>query len=94
MKNYKPNEVPPLGVLTETVERKSYFAKGADCVLQAVLNGFGGIKIIDSGSTNLKKKLLKMEKSFRSKGVGLQRKTFHSGIIKKQFTVSCCKPVC
>lgn len=24
-----------------------------------------------------------MEKSFRSKGVGLQRKTFHSGTIKK-----------
>lgn len=56
MKKYKPNEVPPFGVLAETVEGKSYFATGADGVLQAVLNGFGGIEIIDSGSTNLKKR--------------------------------------
>ncbi len=56
VKSYKPNEVPPFGVLAETAGGTNpCFATGAGGMLQAVLNGFGGIDSSDDGITQLKK---------------------------------------
>lgn len=50
LKSYRPNEVPPFGVLAETAGGTNpYFATGAGGMLQAVLFGFGGLRIGDSG---------------------------------------------
>lgn len=76
MKSYKPNEVSPFGVLAKTAgETNSYFATGAGGRIQAVLNGFGGIEITDSGTAQLKTKLPKKWNSLTRKGVGPQLKT-------------------
>jgi len=49
-KGYKPNELPPFGVLAESAGGTNpYFATGAGGMLQAVINGFGGIKLTDKG---------------------------------------------
>jgi trehalose/maltose hydrolase-like predicted phosphorylase len=49
-KSYKPNEVPPFGVLAETANGSNpYFATGAGGMLQAVIFGFGGLQITDKG---------------------------------------------
>ena len=48
--SYKPNEVPPFGVLAETAGGTNpYFATGAGGMLQAVLAGFGGLRITENG---------------------------------------------
>ncbi|WP_461090532.1 glycosyl hydrolase family 95 catalytic domain-containing protein [Spirosoma gilvum] len=76
VKSYKPNEVPPFGVLSETAGGSNpYFATGAGGMLQAVLNGFGGLDITDAGIVQLKTKLPKKWKSLTIKGVGPQLKT-------------------
>lgn len=76
VKSYKPNEVPPFGVLAETAGGTNpYFATGAGGMLQAVLNGFGGVDITDNGITQLKTKLPKKWKTLTIKGVGVQQKT-------------------
>lgn len=76
VKSYKPNQVPPFGVLAETAGGTNpYFATGAGGMLQAVLNGFGGIDITDVGIVQLKTKLPKTWKSLTIKGVGLQKQT-------------------
>lgn len=50
LKSYRPNEVPPFGVLAETAGGTNpYFATGAGGMLQAVIFGFGGVKISDNG---------------------------------------------
>lgn len=50
VKSYKPNEVPPFGVLAETAGGTNpYFATGAGGMLQAVLFGFGGLSITPNG---------------------------------------------
>ncbi|GAB4008988.1 hypothetical protein GCM10028808_16210 [Spirosoma migulaei] len=60
VKSYKPNEVPSFGVLSETTsETNPYVATGAGGMLQAVLNGFGGLDSTDSGIIQLKTKLPK-----------------------------------
>jgi trehalose/maltose hydrolase-like predicted phosphorylase len=49
-KSYKPNKVPPFGVLAETANGSNpYFATGAGGMLQAVIFGFGGLQITDKG---------------------------------------------
>jgi len=76
VKSYKPNEVPPFGVLAETAGGTNpYFATGAGGMLQAVLNGFGGLEITDNGIVQLKTRLPKKWKSLTLKGVGPQQKT-------------------
>ena len=76
VKSYKPNEVPPFGVLAETAGGTNpYFATGAGGMLQAVLNGFGGLDITDAGIIQLKTKLPKKWKSLTIRGVGVQQKT-------------------
>jgi protein-glucosylgalactosylhydroxylysine glucosidase len=76
VRSYKPNEVPPFGVLAETAGGTNpYFATGAGGMLQAVMNGFGGLDITDAGITQLKTKLPKKWKSLTIKGIGVDGKT-------------------
>jgi trehalose/maltose hydrolase-like predicted phosphorylase len=76
-KSYKPNEVPPFGVLSETAGGTNpYFATGAGGMLQILLNGFGGLDITDEGIVQLKTTLPKKWKSLTLKGVGRDHKTF------------------
>ncbi len=76
-KSYKPNEVPPFGVLAETAGGTNpYFATGAGGMLQAVLAGFGGLDITDEGVVQLKTKLPEGWKKLTITGVGKDEKTF------------------
>jgi protein-glucosylgalactosylhydroxylysine glucosidase len=76
-KSYKPNEVPPFGVLSETAGGTNpYFATGAGGFLQTLLNGFGGLDIGEEGITQIKDiKLPKTWKSLTITGVGIEKKT-------------------
>lgn len=75
-RSYKPNEVPPFGVLAETAGGTNpYFATGAGGMLQAVMNGFGGLEITDQGITQLKTRLPKKWKSLTLKGIGPDQRT-------------------
>jgi protein-glucosylgalactosylhydroxylysine glucosidase len=77
IKSYKPNEVPPFGVLAETAGGTNpYFATGAGGMLQAVIFGFGGLQITDNGIQQIKTPLPKKWKSLKVKGVGVDRKDF------------------
>ena len=77
MDSYKPNEVPPFGVLAETAGGTNpYFATGAGGYLQTLINGWGGLDITDAGIIQLKTKLPKQWKSLTIKGVGVEKKTF------------------
>ncbi|MES2127500.1 MAG: glycoside hydrolase family 65 protein [Pseudomonadota bacterium] len=50
LKSFRPNALPPFGVLAETAGGSNpYFATGAGGSLQTVIFGFGGIDIGDSG---------------------------------------------
>jgi protein-glucosylgalactosylhydroxylysine glucosidase len=76
-KSYKPNEVPPFGVLAETAGGTNpYFATGAGGFLQAVLFGFGGLQISDAGITQLKSTIPPSWKRLEIKGVGVEKKNF------------------
>ncbi|CAN5369333.1 glycosyl hydrolase family 65 protein [soil metagenome] len=76
-KAYKPNEVPPFGVLAETAGGTNpYFATGAGGFLQAVINGFGGLTISNAGVTQIKTSLPKQWKSLEIKGVGVNKATY------------------
>jgi trehalose/maltose hydrolase-like predicted phosphorylase len=76
-KSYKPNEVPPFGVLAETAGGNNpYFATGAGGFLQAVIFGFGGLQINDAGVSQLKTKLPAGWKSLEIKGVGVDKRSF------------------
>ncbi|MEM9918178.1 MAG: glycoside hydrolase family 65 protein [Bacteroidota bacterium] len=77
VKSYKPNEVPPFGVLAETAGGTNpYFATGAGGMLQAVLSGFGGLKIGANGIEQLETKLPSNWQSLTLKGVGKERKEY------------------
>jgi protein-glucosylgalactosylhydroxylysine glucosidase len=75
--SYKPNEVPPFGVLAETAGGTNpYFSTGAGGYLQTLINGWGGLDFTDAGIIQLKTKLPKHWKSLTLKGVGVEKKTF------------------
>ncbi len=77
MKSYRPNEVPPFGILSETAGGTNpYFATGAGGMLQSVIFGFGGLQITDMGIQQTKNKLPKNWKSLEIKGVGVSRVNF------------------
>jgi len=77
VRSYKPNEVPPFGVLAETAGGTNpYFATGAGGMLQAVIFGFGGLDISDGGVVQLTTKLPKRWKSLRITGVGTEKKEY------------------
>lgn len=73
---YQPNQNPPFNVLAETKGGTNpYFATGAGGLLQAVLNGFGGIEITPQGITQVKSVLPKQWKSLTITGVGNDERT-------------------
>ena len=75
--SYLPNQLPPFGVFAETKDGNNpYFATGAGGVLQAVLNGFGGLEITSSGITRTKSVLPSNWKSLTMTGIGPERMTF------------------
>ncbi|HZY80800.1 MAG TPA: glycoside hydrolase family 65 protein [Cyclobacteriaceae bacterium] len=76
-KAYKPNEVPPFGVIAETAGGTNpYFATGAGGFLQAVIFGFGGLQLNDAGISQLKTKLPAGWKTLEIKGAGIDERTF------------------
>ncbi len=75
--SYKPNEVPPFGVIAETAGGTNpYFATGAGGMLQAVLSGFGGLQITDNGIEQVKYKLPDSWKKLIITGVGKDEKRY------------------
>ena len=75
--SYVSNLLPPFNVIAETKGGTNpYFATGAGGILQAVLNGFGGLDITSTGITQVKSVLPKQWKSLTLKGIGPDKKTF------------------
>ncbi|MCL6523547.1 MAG: glycoside hydrolase family 65 protein [Thermoflavifilum sp.] len=76
-RGYVSNELPPFNVLAETAGGTNpYFATGAGGILQAVLNGFGGLQITDQGIVQLPTRLPPQWKSLTITGVGMEKKDF------------------
>ncbi|MES2893478.1 MAG: glycoside hydrolase family 65 protein [Bacteroidota bacterium] len=74
---YVPNLNPPFNVIAETKGGTNpYFATGAGGILQAVINGFGGLEITSQGITQIKSSLPPGWKSLKITGVGPAKKTF------------------
>jgi trehalose/maltose hydrolase-like predicted phosphorylase len=75
--SYKANEVPPFGVIAETAGGTNpYFATGAGGMLQAVLSGFGGLKITDKGIIQEKSKIPKDWKKLIMSGIGINEQIY------------------
>ena len=75
--SYMLNLLPPFNVIAETKGGTNpYFATGAGGIIQAMLNGFGGLEITPTGITQIKTSLPKQWKSLTLKGIGVDRKTF------------------
>ncbi len=76
-KTYLPNKRPPFGVLSESAfSNNPYFCTGAGGLIQAVLSGFGGLRITEKGIKQVCPLLPKEWKSLTITGVGPERKTF------------------
>jgi trehalose/maltose hydrolase-like predicted phosphorylase len=74
---YIPNLRPPFGVIAETATGNNpYFATGAGGVLQAMLNGFGGLDITPNGIIQLPTRLPGSWRSLRLTGIGLSKTTY------------------
>ncbi|MBL7700401.1 MAG: glycoside hydrolase family 65 protein [Chitinophagaceae bacterium] len=74
---YKPNQLKPFNVIAETAGGTNpYFATGAGGLVQAVLNGFGGLEITPKGIVQVKSKLPTGWKSLKITGVGINKNTF------------------
>lgn len=74
---YKPNQLPPFGVIAEVAAGTNpYFATGAGGLIQAVLNGFGGLEITSKGITQVKSKLPQGWKSLKITGAGVNNATY------------------
>ena len=74
---YTPNMRAPFGVLAETATGNNpYFSTGAGGMVQAMLNGFGGLEITPTGITQLKVKLPSNWKRLTITGVGVEGKTY------------------
>ena len=74
---YTPNLRPPFGVIAETATGNNpYFATGAGGVLQALLNGFGGLDITPGGIVQLPTRLPQGWKFLKITGVGISRNTY------------------
>jgi protein-glucosylgalactosylhydroxylysine glucosidase len=77
---YQPNKRPPFGVLAETATGDNpYFATGAGGLLQAMLNGFGGLEITPAGIVQLKTGLPSRWHSLTLTGIGPDKKTYRVG---------------
>lgn len=76
---YKPNQLPPFGVIAECKGGTNpYFITGAGGILQSMLMGFGGIDISYDGEgiRQVPSVLPKSWKKLTLKGIGPDRKTF------------------
>ena len=74
---YTPNMRPPFGVIAETATGNNpYFSTGAGGMIQAMLNGFGGLDITPNGIVQLQTKLPPQWKSLQLTGIGLEKKTY------------------
>ncbi len=74
---FEPNMRPPFGVIAETATGNNpYFATGAGGMIQAMLNGFGGLEITPNGITQLKTKLPSKWKSLTLTGIGADQTTY------------------
>lgn len=75
--SYQPNLLPPFNVIAETKGGTNpYFSTGAGGILQAVLNGFGGLDITPTGITQVKSVLPAGWKSLTLKGIGVDKKVY------------------
>ena len=78
LKSFKPNKLPPFGVLAETRNGTNpYFATAAGGMLQSIIAGFGGLKITESGIQQIKTYLPSHWESMTIKGVGNDNKSYH-----------------
>lgn len=78
-KGYRPNLLPPFNVIAETAGGTNpYFATGAGGMLQAVLSGFGGLQITDSGIIQTDTPLPRGWRSLTITGVGVDGVTFEN----------------
>jgi trehalose/maltose hydrolase-like predicted phosphorylase len=76
-RGYTPNLRPPFGVMAETATGNNpYFATGAGGMLQALLNGFGGLEITPAGIIQLKTQLPAGWRSLQLTGIGLGKNTY------------------
>lgn len=76
-KCYQPNLRKPFGVLAETATSNNpYFATGAGGLLQAVINGFCGLRISENGIEQIHSVLPKHWKRLTVTGVGMDKKTY------------------
>lgn len=74
---YKPNQLPPFGVIAEVAGGTNpYFATGAGGLIQAMINGFGGLEITSKGITQVKSKLPPAWKSLKITGAGVNKATY------------------
>jgi len=74
---YQPNELPPFGVLAESAGGTNpYFATGAGGMVQAMLNGFGGLEITPKGIIQIKSTLPPQWKSLKLTGIGMEKKMY------------------
>ena len=74
---FTPNLRPPFGVIAETATGNNpYFATGAGGVLQALLNGFGGLDITPNGVVQLPTRLPTGWKMLKMTGIGVSRNTY------------------
>lgn len=74
---FEPNQRPPFGVIAETATGNNpYFSTGAGGMIQAMLNGFGGLEITPNGITQLKTKLPSQWKLLTLTGIGVEKKTY------------------
>lgn len=80
---YTPNLLPPFGVMAETAGGTNpYFSTGAGGMLQAVLNGFGGLSITAGGIIQLKTSLPAQWKSLKLTGIGINKSAYSVGNTK------------
>ena len=77
MKSYQLNEVPPFGVISETAGGTNpYFSTGAGGMLQAVISGFGGIRITDDGLDQIDSNIPGSWKKLIIRGAGKDEKDY------------------
>jgi trehalose/maltose hydrolase-like predicted phosphorylase len=74
---YKPNQLQPFGVIAEVAGGTNpYFATGAGGLIQAMINGFGGLEITPKGIIQVKSKLPSGWKSLKITGAGVNKTTY------------------
>ncbi|MEM7105130.1 MAG: glycoside hydrolase family 65 protein [Bacteroidota bacterium] len=78
IQSYKPNEVPPFGVIAETAGGTNpYFATGAGGTLQTLIYGMAGLEITHEGVIQLDSKGIPAKwLSLKITGAGIDEKTY------------------